>query len=128
MDIKRLPIIDKELRECEDIYFELVQMIDEYDMFKQKVEDFYNNNMRYNRILSDNPNDCWESTLTETQKSMCEEILNPSSEFAELLNIDVIEVFYDEEDSVLLNKIHWIIKNVIDENVKMAQYYICAIL
>jgi hypothetical protein len=128
MTIKRLPIIDKDLRDCEDLYFEIVQMIDEYDMFVSRVEEFYQSNMRYNSILSDNPSDCWESTLTDTQQAMCHEILEPSSEFIELFKIETIEEVYDMEDKSLLNKMHWIIKNVIDENMKMARYYICGIL
>jgi len=128
MTIKRLPIIDKDLRDCEDLYFEILQMIDEYDIFVTNVEEFYNNNMRYNSILSENPSDCWESTLTDTQLAMCDEILQPSSELATLLKAETIDEAYDKKDKELLQKMHQIISNFINENMKMARYYICAIL
>lgn len=128
MDFNRLPIFDNELRDCESIYFDIVQLLDEWELFQNKVQQFCENNMRYDRTLSENPNDCWVSTLTNTQQAMCEEILNPSSELIQLFDIDVIEQVYDNKDHALLNKIHFIIKNVIDEYIKMSQYYICMVL
>lgn len=127
MNIQRLPIIDKDLKKAEDIYFETIQMIDEWDIFQSKVEEFYHNNMRYNSILSENPSDCWESTLTDTQVAMCEEILNPTTEFFELLKAETIEEIYDNEDYEILAKVQLIIKNTLEEHYKMARYYICAI-